>query len=226
MDRRTQRPRSGTYVNREITKSRNEETIEKCERSRLSRFAQNEIDRARKAAPIGLLGFELFLSRFRQRIKLGLTAVFGTCPFRFDPALLFQAMQCRIQRPLLHLQHLVRNLLNAFGDRPAVLWLKGDCAHDQQIEGALHEIARFPHLQIIYKTIVDSQEVSSFLTHERRVVCGTSGTARHKMPVAPMRSRVPPFRLACAVRNEDTIVLQSRAGLTSKAALVIEFQLR
>jgi len=45
---------------------------------------------------------------------------------RFDPTLLLQPVQCRIERALLDLQDFGRYLLDAFGDRPAVLGLKGN----------------------------------------------------------------------------------------------------
>jgi hypothetical protein len=43
------------------------------------------------------------------------------------------------------LQHFFGDLLNAFGDRPAMLRLKGEGVEDQQVERSMDEIGRFAH---------------------------------------------------------------------------------
>ena len=72
---------------------------------------------------------------------------------RFDPALLLQPVQCWIKRTLLNLEHLCRHLLDAFGDRPAMLWLERNSLEYQKIQGALDEITWLSyisdHLQYI-----------------------------------------------------------------------------
>ena len=49
-------------------------------------------------------------------------------------------MERRIERPLLHTQQLVGDLLDSLGDGPAVEWLERDGAKDQQVEGALQQV--------------------------------------------------------------------------------------
>src|SRR5215212_1344726 len=55
-------------------------------------------------------------------------------------------MQRRVERPLLHLQHLARDLLDPLRDRPAMRRLEREGLQDQEIEGALHEIGRSAHM--------------------------------------------------------------------------------
>jgi hypothetical protein len=55
-----------------------------------------------------------------------------------------------VERALLHLQDLVRDLLYTLCNCPAMLRLKRDCFQDEQVKGALHEIARFAHTMTIY----------------------------------------------------------------------------
>lgn len=84
----------------------------------------DQIDCGGEAAPVGGFLFELGAARRGQRIKLGLPACLGFFPFGFNPGFLFQAVQSRVERALLDLQDVARNLLNAFGDSPAVLGFK------------------------------------------------------------------------------------------------------
>ena len=67
-------------------------------------------------------------------------------------------MQGRIKRALLDLENFVGNLLNAFGNRPAVFWLERDRLQNQEVERALDKVAWFSHTLTIYNSIVDSQQ--------------------------------------------------------------------
>ena len=68
--------------------------------------------------------------------------VFGFTPFGANPALLFQAMQCGIKRSLLHLQHVVRYLLNPLSDGPAMNRPEREGFQDQQVQRSLDQIGR------------------------------------------------------------------------------------
>ena len=59
-------------------------------------------------------------------------------------------MQRGVQRSLLNLKHFTGDLLNAFGNRPAVFRLKRNGFENQEVEGSLDEIAWFSHTMIIY----------------------------------------------------------------------------
>lgn len=61
----------------------------------------------------------------------------GDTPFGLDPSLMFQPVQRRIERTLIDLQDVFRNLLDAFGDRPAMQRTGLQGPEDQEIESAL-----------------------------------------------------------------------------------------
>ncbi len=103
------------------------------------------------------LGGKLGAAGGGERIKLGVAAGVRLRPFGANPSLLLQAMERRIERALLHLQHLTGDLLDALGDGPAVLRLERDGFQDEQVECSLHEIAWFSHALTIYNSVVDSQ---------------------------------------------------------------------
>jgi tetratricopeptide (TPR) repeat protein len=92
-----------------------------------------------------------------KRIELGRAAAVAFSPSRLDPALALEAIEGRIERSLLNLQHVSGYLLNAFGDGPSMLGLKRDGLEDQQVEGALQEIVWFTHANILRAFIVDRQ---------------------------------------------------------------------
>ena len=74
----------------------------------------------------------------RQRVELRLAAGIVMTGLRLQPALLLEAMERRVERALRDLQHLAAHLLDALGDRPAVLGLERDGLENQQIERALN----------------------------------------------------------------------------------------
>ena len=51
-----------------------------------------------------------------------------------------QPMERRIKRPLRNRHRLARDLLDPFGNGPAVLRAGGDCLEDQEVEGALRQV--------------------------------------------------------------------------------------
>src|SRR5207245_10841266 len=59
-------------------------------------------------------------------------------------------MQRGVERALLHLEHLARNLLDTLGNGPAVQWFERDGFKNQKVESSLHEVAWFSHNMIIY----------------------------------------------------------------------------
>jgi hypothetical protein len=55
---------------------------------------------------------------------------------------MLEAVERGIERPLLDEQDLVRELLDAARDRPAMERFEGQRLQNQQVEGALHEVDR------------------------------------------------------------------------------------
>src|SRR4051812_2174763 len=70
-------------------------------------------DRVGKPLPVpGFFG-QLFSAALRQLVVLRLPVVLGIAPFRFDQSLLLEAMESGIERPLVDLEHVARDLLDA-----------------------------------------------------------------------------------------------------------------
>src|SRR5215475_138713 len=106
----------------------------------------NLIDRRRQPLPIRGLFVELFAPGARQLVILRLAIVFGTAPFRRDPALVFQPVQRRIERALVDVQHARGRLLYPLRDAPAMHRLQRERLQNQHVERALQEIGlRFGH---------------------------------------------------------------------------------
>jgi hypothetical protein len=93
----------------------------------------------RQGFPGVLLGRELLASALGQLVVLGAAIVVGSAPARFDPAAALEAVEGRIKRTLLDAENLARDLLDAFGDGPAVLRTQGECAEDEKVERALRK---------------------------------------------------------------------------------------
>jgi hypothetical protein len=110
----------------------------------------HQVDGARKPVPTFLLSYKLSASSSGKLIKLCLTTCVGFVPLRAYPSLLLKPVKCGIKRPLLHLQNLIRDLLNALGDGPTMLRFERDRLENKQVESALHEIAWLAHTMTIY----------------------------------------------------------------------------
>src|SRR5215472_558491 len=121
----------------------------------------HQIDGVGKPFPAFFLLFQPCPACGGERVELGRTAGLTLTPFGANPALLLQPVQGGIKRSLLHLQHLVRNLLDALGDRPAMLGFERERLQDQQVQSSLYQIVWFAHSMIIYNRIVDGQGITS-----------------------------------------------------------------
>jgi hypothetical protein len=75
----------------------------------------------------------------RQRIEACFAVVVGGSPFGVDPAARFEPLQRRIERAVIHEQHVLRLLLDVAGDRLAVARSPDEGFQDQQVERALQE---------------------------------------------------------------------------------------
>src|SRR5688500_9511516 len=77
--------------------------------------ADDEPDRAGEPLPALQLAGQLLLPGGGQRVELGLAPGLGDAALRPEPALLFQAMQRRVERALSHEQRVLAHLLNPLG---------------------------------------------------------------------------------------------------------------
>src|SRR6476661_4262870 len=108
-------------------------------------IAQHQPHRGREPLPLCRLGPERRAASLRQLVELRVPSRVGLAPLRRNEPLLLETVQCRIQRPLRDLENVLRHLLDALRDRPAVLRLDSQRLEDQQIERALDEIGRLAH---------------------------------------------------------------------------------
>src|SRR5215469_8334472 len=91
-------------------------------------------------APILGFDFESLAAGRRERVKAGAAAKLGNAPCGLYPAAMLEAVQRGVKRALIDLQSVLRNLLDAFGDSPAVQSAGAKRAEDEKIKGALEEI--------------------------------------------------------------------------------------
>jgi len=96
-----------------------------------------------QAVPALFLDFELLLAGARQRVELGLAPGLGGAPFRAQPLLLLEPMQGRVERSLVDLDGVSRDLLDALGDGVAVGGPEGQDLQDEHVQGALRDRESF-----------------------------------------------------------------------------------
>ena len=75
-----------------------------------------------------------------QVVVLGAAAELRDLPLGLDPSLVLEAMQGGVERALVDLQHVLGDLLDALGDRPAVQGVLLQRAQDEQVERAGQQI--------------------------------------------------------------------------------------
>src|SRR5215472_14942093 len=105
-----------------------------------SHALQDQRYSGREPVPIGEFLVQLSAALFRERVKFRAAIVVRRTPLGLDQSLALEAIERGIQRTLLNLQHLLRHLLNALRDSPAVIGLKSQRFQNQKIEGALQHI--------------------------------------------------------------------------------------
>src|SRR5580704_5141247 len=98
--------------------------------------ADDQINRARQSVPIRQFLFEPPFAGTSQRVELCLTPGLGLSPVGLHPPLLFEPIERGIQRALLHLQRLFRDVLDALPNSPAVFGLQRNNFQNEKIQGA------------------------------------------------------------------------------------------
>src|SRR5437773_6737731 len=106
----------------------------------LTRGLQHERDGFRQPLPIRSLAPELLLAGPGEAVKLGLAAGIRVAPLRLKPAALFQSVERWIKGPLLHLQHVTGNVLEALGNGVPMDGAERRDLQNQQVEGALQKV--------------------------------------------------------------------------------------
>jgi hypothetical protein len=76
----------------------------------------------------------------REGVILGAAILLGHAPGCLDPALVFEPMESRIERALLDLQDVARQLLDPFREGPAMLRLELQRFQNEEVERPLNEV--------------------------------------------------------------------------------------
>src|SRR5690242_14457337 len=111
--------------------------------SRASRGRHHRVDRRREPAPRRRFRGELALACVREVVVLRLSIVFGGAPLRRDPASVLESMQCGVERALVHLQDVLRDLLDPLRHSPAMHRLEGKSFENQHVECPLQDVVGF-----------------------------------------------------------------------------------
>src|ERR1017187_953739 len=106
----------------------------------LFRGLENQRHGGGEPVPIRRFGLELLASQTRQRIEFCFAAGFGFAPLGLQPSALFEAVEGGIERPLLHLQDVARDLLDALRDAVPMRRFERHDFQDQHVEGALQQV--------------------------------------------------------------------------------------
>src|SRR5882672_681808 len=96
-------------------------------------------DRIGELRPFGAFLAQLLLAGGRQPVILGALLIFGGLPFRFDPPLSFQTVQCGIERARVYLQGFAGAAPDGDADTVAVLRPPLQGLQDQQVQRPLQQ---------------------------------------------------------------------------------------
>src|SRR5262245_40911497 len=102
-------------------------------------LVKDQPNRVGQPIPAFFLLGKLLSAGSRQRIKLGLAARLRLTPLRFQPTFLFEAVKGRIQRALIDLHGLSRNLPQPLRDGVAMRRLQRQNLKNQHVERALRD---------------------------------------------------------------------------------------
>src|SRR5579863_3679308 len=92
---------------------------------------QNLRDGGGQLAPGALFRFELLPAAGSEVVVFCAAVVVRRAPMSLDPAAALEAVKRGIKRALLNAEHIAGDLLDAFGDGPAVLGTQGESAEDE-----------------------------------------------------------------------------------------------
>src|ERR1700728_635091 len=109
----------------------------------LLRGLKNECDGFGKPVTGFFFRSELVAAFGGEAIEAGLAIVFRFTPIGGDPAALFQSMESGIERALLNLEHVGRDLPDTLGDAVAVDGTERNDFKNEQVEGALQQVGFF-----------------------------------------------------------------------------------
>src|SRR5262249_54252774 len=97
---------------------------------------QHEPNRCAQPLPTFGLGLQLLIAKLCKAVEFRFASVYRF-PMRFQHALLFEAVERRVEGALADLEGIAGDLLKPLGDAVAVHWLEGENLEDEEVEGAL-----------------------------------------------------------------------------------------
>src|SRR4029077_15699572 len=109
-------------------------------RQYISGHPEHPCDGIGESVPVFGFDVELSASGGCQGIEPRPAAKFRDSPLGFDPAAVFEAMKGWIQRALVYLQDILRDLLDALGDGPSMHSSGSEGSQNQKIKRALQQI--------------------------------------------------------------------------------------
>src|SRR5690349_9107960 len=103
------------------------------------------LDREREPPPGLLLGNHLLPPRRRQLVELRPPTLRRRSPLRCHPPTILQPIQRWVERPLIHLQHVTRQLADPLRNPPPVQRRHEETLEDQQVQRSLKKIGAIGH---------------------------------------------------------------------------------
>ena len=107
--------------------------VEAMRCQRISGLLEDQPDTCRQPLPRLLFVREALLSCLGEPVDPRAPVVLRCAPVGGDPALLFEALEGGIERALLYLQNLLRELPDPLGDRPAMQRLERDVSYGARL---------------------------------------------------------------------------------------------
>jgi len=101
---------------------------------------QNFADRFGQAVPLGFFFTQTLLTGSSETIDPCSPIVLSDAPFCGYPARLLHTVKRRVERPFLHAECVIRDLLNARGHAVPVPWLTTERLQNKKIESPLERV--------------------------------------------------------------------------------------
>src|SRR5262249_41610607 len=100
---------------------------------------EDDTDRLRQTLPVRDFVLEPVTARRCETVVLRFPVILRFSPLGGDETLMFETVQGGVQRSLLDLQRISRQLLNAQQDAVPVQGTEGNCLENQEVERALQQ---------------------------------------------------------------------------------------
>src|ERR1051326_3855336 len=103
------------------------------------------LDGGGKPPPFLLLFRNPRASRLREAVEPGAASLVGEAPLGLHEPTLLETIERGIERALIDLENVARELANTLGDPPAVERCEEEALENEQVESALQKVGAFGH---------------------------------------------------------------------------------